>query len=239
MRSISALADDFVRQLRTNGPRHTLWLTGAHIGSLIWSAVEDWRLGISTSREVWGQELGMHDQRNHAYVATDYRTFEHAIRHVQVRPKEDVFVDFGSGKGRIVMRAAMHPFRRVIGVELSPQLHAVATRNLAAVRRRQCDDVQLVVADATRWQVPSDASVLFFFNPFEGEILARVFDNIRQSFLRTPRAIRIIYVRPERFFERQIAWRQWLTRTAQMPCREGTVGVYETTEMPAQALRRT
>jgi SAM-dependent methyltransferase len=35
-----------------------------------------------------------------------------------------VFVDFGAGKGRTVLLAARHPFKKVIGVEFSGELLA-------------------------------------------------------------------------------------------------------------------
>ena len=239
MRRIAALTDDFMRQLKSSGPRHTLSLMGGHIDSLVRSVIEDRRRGISTTREVWGQALGIRDQRNHWYVATDYQTFKRAMRRIDISPRQDVFVDFGSGKGRMVMLAAGYDFRRVIGVEFSAQLHAVAEQNLQAARGRlRCQDVELVLHDATLWEVPDDATVLFFFNPFEGEILTKVFDNIYASFRRQPRKIRVIYVRPERFFEKQVAWERWLIRTVKMPCREGTVAIYETKDFPPNELTR-
>ena len=39
------------------------------------------------------------------------------------------FVDFGAGKGRVLMMACEYPFKQVIGVELSRKLHATASRN--------------------------------------------------------------------------------------------------------------
>ena len=231
MRKMPALADSFVKQIRTSGPRQTFRMMGSRFDSLVRSVVEDRRHGVATTRQVWDRELGIEDQRNHWYVATDYQTVRSALRHVHVRPLEDVFVDFGSGKGRIVMIAAGYPFRRVMGVEFSPELHRIAEQNLAALRRRACGEVKLVLSDATQWQMPDDATVLYFFNPFEGEILVKVFANIQDSFQRNPRKITVVYVRPERFFEKQVAWEPWLTRTIQMPCREGTVAIYES-KMP-------
>jgi tRNA1(Val) A37 N6-methylase TrmN6 len=62
----------------------------------------------------------------------------------------DVFVDFGSGKWRAIFWAARYPFRRVIGVELSAQLNALARRNINRNRHRlTCRDIHLVTADVT------------------------------------------------------------------------------------------
>jgi predicted RNA methylase len=43
---------------------------------------------------------------------------------------ETTFVDLGSGKGRVLIVAAMYPFKRIIGVEYSPDLATVCRRNL-------------------------------------------------------------------------------------------------------------
>jgi predicted RNA methylase len=55
----------------------------------------------------------------------------------------------GAGKGRTVLMASRHPFARVIGVEVSKALTAVARRNVAACRlRRRCGRIELITADA-------------------------------------------------------------------------------------------
>src|SRR5947207_335541 len=41
------------------------------------------------------------------------------------------FVDFGSGKGRMLLLAAEHPFAAVQGVEYNEHLHECAKNNLA------------------------------------------------------------------------------------------------------------
>lgn len=213
----------------SDGPLATLRLMGARSRSLLRSLREDRRRGVSTTSAVKDGELGITDRRNHWYVATDYQTFQSVMRHVPIRPGADVFVDFGSGKGRIVLLAAAFPFRRIIGVEFSRQLHATAQQNLEAIRPTLfCQEIELVHADATRWPIPAEATVLFFFNPFEGEVLAQVFDNIRRSLGAAPRPLTIIYVRPEKFFEKEIPWREWLEKTCELPCLEGTVAVYQT-----------
>ena len=221
-------AGNVIKRFVTEGPRQTLRLAAARLRSLIRSSLEDRRRSVSTAGEVKDRKLGIKDRRNHWYVATDYETFDLAMSHVGIRPGEDVFVDFGSGKGRIVLLAANQPFRRVIGVEFSRQLHEVALQNVrAALPAARCQDVELILADATQWKVPPEATVLFFFNPFDGEVLAKVCDNIQQSLAEAPRKLTIIYVRADKFFEKEIDWQRWLTRTRELSCVEGKVTVYE------------
>ncbi len=68
---------------------------------------------------------------------------------------------------------------------------------------------------------------MFFFNPFDGAVLAKVFDNIRKSLETHPRRLRVVYVRPDKFFEREIDWRSWLSVVFEFAYSDGKVAVYE------------
>jgi len=50
------------------------------------------------------------------------------------RYQDYTFVDFGSGKGKVVLLAPRLPFRKVIGLEFAQQLIAVAQRNIRSFR---------------------------------------------------------------------------------------------------------
>lgn len=109
----------------------------------------------------------------------------------------DVFVDFGSGMGRVVLQAARYPFRKVIGVEVSETLHGIARENIDHNRwRLRCSDIDLVHADVLEYEIPDDVTVAFLYNPFQGEIFAIVIERLLQSVERNPRPLRIIYVNP-------------------------------------------
>ena len=50
--------------------------------------------------------------------------------------------------------------------------------------------------DATSFDPPSDACVLFLFNPFDEVIMARVAARVVESYKRNPRPIFIVYYNP-------------------------------------------
>jgi predicted RNA methylase len=111
-----------------------------------------------------------------------------------VKMKEDcVFLDYGSGMGRVVTVAATYPIRRVIGVELSHEMIAAARQNLERARGVVCRDVEFVERNAADFVIPDNVSVIHFYNPFVGETLARVVNRIRDSMTRRPRTIQIIF----------------------------------------------
>lgn len=108
------------------------------------------------------------------YQPSDPDDFRSLVAALPVDPKDYVFVDLGSGKGRVLLLASEFPFRRVVGVEFAAELNEIAERNLAlsSVHRR-CDDVCTVTADAADYALPEEPVVLYLYNPFAPEVLRR------------------------------------------------------------------
>ena len=108
---------------------------------------------------------------------------------------EDVFIDYGSGIGRVVYEAAArYPFKRVIGVELSDQLNQIARSNLDRNSELlRCSNVQLITADAVEYQPQPDVTVAFFANPFTGSIFETAVNRLLAV---AERRLRIIYHNP-------------------------------------------
>jgi SAM-dependent methyltransferase len=154
------------------------------------------RYRIETSTEVGIEELGSTHPKRMPYVPINWLTMRRILARLEVST-EDVFVDFGSGKGRPVFLAARYPFKRVIGVEISPELHRIAQANIRRNRHRlKCRDVQLVNCDVVDYQIPDDVTVAFLFNPFRGDIFNSLIDNILRSIDECPRTVRLVYVNP-------------------------------------------
>ena len=129
---------------------------------------------------------------------------------VEVEHGQDVFIDYGCGMGRILALASAYPFSRVIGVEISPRLVDIAGRNIANYRgRRLCQNIQIWKGSADQFEMPADASVFYFFNPFHGQTLANVFDRIGRSLATNPRRLQIVFNNPGHF-EKIAANYSWL-----------------------------
>lgn len=182
-----------IKRVFTKGP----WDTARWVRYHLYEGYRERRLGIDTADcDEWADSQD--DPSLSVYEPLSYECIDRAMAAVDVRPGRDVLLDYGSGKGRIVTVAATHPFKRVIGIELLPELNAIAKENLRkAEKRLRCREVELLTVDATQWEVPEDVSVVFFFNPFRGSVLAAVLDQIRASLQRNPRRLSIIYVQPK------------------------------------------
>ncbi len=90
--------------------------------------------------------------------------------------------------------ASEFPFKRIIGVEFSAELAAVARRNVASFRsvHQQCRSLDVLCLDAVDYVLPEEPAVLYFFNPFLESVLTHVPGNIRCSYRAVPRQLYLV-----------------------------------------------
>lgn len=106
----------------------------------------------------------------------------------------DAILDYGSGKGAVLVELSKYPFKKICGVEISPVLLEIANRNF---ERLGVTNVTTILADATHYYDIDEYNYFYFFNPFEGAVFKAVIRNIVLSAEREPRSVRIIYYHPK------------------------------------------
>ena len=83
--------------------------------------------------------------------------------------------------GRAMVLAATYPFKKVLGVEIAPELAAIGQRNIDQCRSKvRCQDITLTNEDATRYVPDPDVTLCYFNNSFTGEVLESVLRNLKQ-----------------------------------------------------------
>jgi SAM-dependent methyltransferase len=165
-------------------------------------ATFDRTYGVDTGGKI--HPSAMHDVEGENWIyGTEYQAtrpdlFEQMIGASDIELHRYSFIDYGSGKGRVLLLASRLPFRRVVGVEYSPMLHRIAEQNLHGARflDRRSGPVESVCMDAVRFPIPEEPMVLYFFNPFERRIMESVRDNVVRSYEGNPRSIVVIYHNP-------------------------------------------
>lgn len=161
----------------------------------------DKALGVDTGGEIVGRRLMIAaEERAYAkgYAGTPPAVAEHLIGAVADRARGFTFVDYGAGKGRVLLIAAGFPFGRVVGVELSEPLVRIARSNVAVYARDHpglCP-IEVVHSDAVNYVLPDTSCVLFFYDPFEAGLMERIAQRVHESFTANPRKIFIIYYFP-------------------------------------------
>jgi len=154
------------------------------------------------------------------YEAPDYVRLWLTIRHLVLR-SEDVVYEVGCGMGRVLCIFARRRVRRVIGIEICPELAKIASQNASRVRGSK-SPVEVRVADAADTSY-DEGTIYFFFNPFGAETLACVLEQIRESLVLKPRAVRIVYMHPihEAVLE-QTGWLRCICRIKHLAFCSGT-----------------
>ena len=161
------------------------------------TAYREWRLGIRTSGSIDGDLLN-YDAEHFGYQPVQYESLDASFQHVDIAAHRDAFLDYGCGMGRALIQAGLHPFGRVVGVELSAELCQLAKQNVSHARPKLvCQDVSIIEADAGSFVVPDDVTVVLMFNPFDVPIVRAVLDQLLASLRRKPRDLSIIYGLPK------------------------------------------
>jgi hypothetical protein len=120
--------------------------------------------------------------------------FHALVDGVPVGDGELTFVDIGAGKGRAMLLASLSPFRRIIGVEFSPELAAVAEANIASFRHpdQRCHALSVACADATTYEFPDEPLFVYMYNPFAEPLMRQVLANLDRSCRERPRKVLLV-----------------------------------------------
>ena len=171
------------RSLARRGALGTLRLAGWHAVApargLVLAVRErrfDRRYGVDTRGTVSVCAGSIHED-SFKYAGASPAHFRAVVASLPTKPASLTFVDVGCGKGRTFVLAAEAGFARLVGVELNPDLAAVARRNLAALGIH----AEVVAGDAAQFVFPDEPLFVFLFNPFGEATLQAVLEQLRRS----------------------------------------------------------
>jgi SAM-dependent methyltransferase len=158
----------------------------------------DRKYGVDTSGRIGIQVLDLDAEQKSAgyrYEATPVPALRSLLKALDIDHAEFTFIDYGSGKGRVLLLASEYPFKKIIGVEFSKQLHMTTLDNIKVWQNRnqKCFDIESVCADARYFELPSGPLVLFFFTPFPPPVAKEVIDKIKNSYRSNPRPMRVVF----------------------------------------------
>lgn len=160
----------------------------------------DRRFGVDTGGVIAQADLDVdHPNWVHgsAYVATSPFDFAQVVAPYGLDFPKTSFVDLGCGKGRVLLMASALPFARVVGVEYSQSLAAIARDNLLRYRGpRAAAAAEVVVGDASAYTYPDGDLVVFMYHPFDEVVMQRVIDALARTLRDAPRNLLVLYFKP-------------------------------------------
>jgi hypothetical protein len=158
----------------------------------------DWDHGVDTTSATVSWRDRLLGVFHSPYQPTEPALFHEMLQALSTDPAGFTFIDLGSGKGRTLLMASAYPFRRIIGVELLPDLHRVACENVRkyASERQECFALEVHCGDAREFEFPAEPTVLYLFNPLPETGLTEVIRNLDHSLREHPRKVFVLYHNP-------------------------------------------
>ena len=167
----------------------------------------DARYGVKTSGLIPARYLKTghaHDRYSTAYFGVAPSVFQALLkRWERTQPAAPIdrftFIDMGAGMGRAVLLASQQPFRKVVGIELNPQLAGIAEDNITkwqAVGLSR-SHMRIVCGDILDTRFPGGSCLLFLFNPFGTAVMRRLLARLAHIFARRPGQLDLLYVNHE------------------------------------------
>lgn len=124
-------------------------------------------------------ELGLDEREVFIPSPSGGRHLKRVLDDLVIQPGEAA-LDIGCAKGSAMRDLARLPFSRVDGLELSPELAAIARRNFAKLKEQR---VHVYCTDARQFTGYGDYTIFYLYNPFPPAILEQV---LRALMAQTP-----------------------------------------------------
>ncbi len=153
------------------------------------------KLKINISGYKLDQKLGIKSQKlfkydlapgSEDYQATHMHILDDLFKYVQKHfpEKMTTMLDVGSGKGRPLFYGALRGLKKVIGVEINPDLHQIARKNLESFKNKHPQNRSqfvLINCDVWEYKIPDDVEIIFIFNPLKAESLSALLPQIAEK----------------------------------------------------------
>ena len=132
------------------------------------------------------------------YMPLNYFMLETLMKRIVRFPDNQGFLDMGCGRGRVVSVAAHYHFTNITGLDFSVQLCKDAIRNTERQKKKFPGiTIDIINEEASHFEIPGFVNTLFFFNPFDADIMGCVLNNLLKSLEKKPRTFRVIYANPQ------------------------------------------
>lgn len=158
----------------------------------------DWDHRVDTTGATVGWRDRLLGLLHSPYQPTEPGLFHEMLASLNIDFRQFVFVDIGSGKGRVLLMAAGYPFRRIIGVELLPALHRAAKENIRKYKdiSQQCFVIETVCQDARDFEFPLEPLLVYLFNPLPEAGLAQLLNHLERSLQEKSHPVYLLYHNP-------------------------------------------
>lgn len=159
----------------------------------------DWEKHVNTTAATVSWRDRLVGQFLSPYQPTEPSLFHEMLGVLQIDFSQFTFIDIGSGKGRTLLMAADYAFRRVIGVEIIPELHAAAEENIQAYKSdsQRCFSIESHCEDARAFNFPAGSLLLYLFNPLPEAGLTKMLARLDEARSKRSGEVFVVYHNPQ------------------------------------------
>lgn len=131
------------------------------------------------------------------YQGSNYFIIEKVFEYLKNEHANNNILDFGSGKGRIMVVATHYGFKNISGIDFSESLCREAEYNIEKTKLLfPKTNFKIICSDAANYKIENETNVFFFFNPFDEVVMLQVVKNILSSLKQNARKVYVVYVNP-------------------------------------------
>ena len=103
---------------------------------------------------------------------------------------DGVFVDYGSGKGKLIIHAKKYGFKKVIGIEFAKELYQTSILN---IQKLHLKNIQVLHMDAINYIPQPNTRVIYFHNPFSSEVFDIILPKLIDETKKFKKTIYLVY----------------------------------------------
>ena len=144
------------------------------------------------------------------YQASDKDLARDALARLELDWPGYTFIDYGCGKGLVLLLASAYPYKQIVGVEFAIELQQIAARNIAsyAAPEQQCRSISVVPGDAADFVPPPGPLVCYFYNPFGEPVMRKIVERLETRATENNEPIVVVYIDPrhEALFRKSDRW---------------------------------
>ena len=134
------------------------------------------------------------------YFPTPYYVMYEISKKIKKDLEGAIFIDFGSGAGRVLSFILKFRPKKIIGIELSKKLCQISIDNLKNQFKKNKNTLikwDIHNMNACDYSIPLNSNIFFFYDPFNYTVLDQVVKKIIASYNENKRSIIVIYVSPK------------------------------------------
>lgn len=161
---------------------------------------EDFLMDAKLNIDTTGRNDSFSDAHLYPYEATSYPVLDRLIESGYI-DRDDHVLDYGCGKGRVLIYINHCTGCRTTGVEVMDEFCDKAVLNVESYKRahreRFGDNVSIVKIAAQAYMLPQSINRIFFFNPFSIAVFKSVMTRVVESYYKERRRIMMFFYYPQ------------------------------------------